>query len=56
MNFNERLEWLKERHEALVNRKNEAIYVNGVYERHKYPILAPSSNAAKLPLMGSDSI
>ena len=39
MNFNERLQWLKERHEALVTRKNEAIYVNGVYERHKYPIL-----------------
>ena len=39
MNFNERLAWLKEQHENLITRKNEPVYVNGVYERYKYPIL-----------------
>ncbi len=39
MNFEERLEWLKAKHEALITRKNEPIEGNGVYERYKYPIL-----------------
>lgn len=39
MNFNERLAWLEEQHENLITRKNEPVYVNGVYERYKYPIL-----------------
>ncbi len=39
MNFEERYEWLKAEHEALITRKNEPIEGNGVYERYKYPIL-----------------
>lgn len=39
MNFDERLKWLQAEHEALITRKNEAVYVNGIYERYKYPIL-----------------
>lgn len=39
MNFNERLEWLRKEHEALVTRKNEPVEGNGVYERYKYPVL-----------------
>ena len=39
MNFEERLEWLKAQHEALINRKNEPVEGNGIYERYKYPIL-----------------
>lgn len=39
MDFKERLKWLEERHEALLTRKNEPVYVNGVYERYKYPVL-----------------
>ena len=39
MNFEERLKWLKERHEALLALPNEPIYVNGVYERYANPIL-----------------
>ena len=39
MTFEQRLEWLKAEHEALITRKNEAIEGNGVYERYKYPIL-----------------
>lgn len=39
MDFNERLAWLKEQHEELITKKNEAIYVNGVYERYKNPVL-----------------
>ena len=39
MNFEERLKWLEEQHKALITRKNEPVYVNGVYERYKYPIL-----------------
>ena len=39
MTFNERLEWLKSRHEALITRKNEPIEGNGVYERYANPIL-----------------
>ncbi len=39
MNYKERLQWLEDRQEALLTRKNEPVYVNGVYERYKYPIL-----------------
>ena len=39
MNFEERLKWLQAEHEALITRKNEAVYVNGIYERYEYPIL-----------------
>ena len=39
MNFEERLEWLKSNHEALITRKNERLEGNGIYERYKYPIL-----------------
>ena len=35
MNFEERLEWLKAQHEALINRKNEPVEGNGIYERYK---------------------
>jgi len=39
MTFNERLEWLKAQHEALITKKNEPIEGNGVYERYANPIL-----------------
>lgn len=39
MKFEDRLEWLKQQHEALVTRKNEPVEGNGIYERYKYPIL-----------------
>ncbi|MBO5107593.1 MAG: glycosidase [Bacteroidales bacterium] len=39
MTFNERLEWLKAQHEALITKKNEPIEGNGVYERYVNPIL-----------------
>ncbi len=39
MTFNERLEWLKARHEALITQKNEPIEGNGVYERYMNPII-----------------
>lgn len=39
MDFKERLRWLEERQEALLSRKNEPVYVNGVYERYRYPVL-----------------
>ena len=39
MTFNERLEWLKAQHEALITKKNEPIEGNGVYERYTNPIL-----------------
>ncbi|MGM9791994.1 MAG: glycosidase [Candidatus Cryptobacteroides sp.] len=39
MDFSERLKWLEAKHEELISRKNEAVYVNGVYERYKYPVL-----------------
>ena len=39
MNFEERLEWLKSQHEALITRKNTPIEGNGVYERYEHPIL-----------------
>lgn len=37
--FEERLSCLEKQHEELINRKNEAVYVNGVYERYRYPVL-----------------
>ena len=39
MTFEERLEWLKSQHEALITRPNTAIEGNGVYERYANPIL-----------------
>ncbi len=39
MDFNERLNWLKSRHEELLSRKNTPVYVNGVYERYENPVL-----------------
>ncbi len=39
MNFEERLEWLKSNHEALITRKNTPVEGNGVYERYENPIL-----------------
>ena len=39
MKFEDRLEWLKQQHEALVTRKNEPVEGNGIYERYRYPIL-----------------
>ena len=39
MDFNERIKWLQDRHTYLLERKNEPVYVNGVFERYKYPVL-----------------
>ena len=39
MTFEERLEWLKSHHEALITKKNQPIEGNGVYERYENPIL-----------------
>ena len=39
MDFNERLKWLENIHENLLTLDNEPIYVNGVYERYKNPVL-----------------
>lgn len=39
MDFKERLKWLENRHENLLTLNNEPIYVNGVYERYKNPVL-----------------
>ena len=39
MTFEQRLEWLKAEHEALITKKNEPIEGNGVYERYKNPII-----------------
>ena len=39
MTFEERLEWLKANHEALITQKNEPIEGNGVYERYVNPVL-----------------
>jgi len=46
MDFNEKLKVLMKDHEALLKRKNRAVYVNGVYERYEYPVLT----AAHAPL------
>ncbi len=39
MDFEERLKWLVTEHEKLVSLRNEPVYVNGVYERYKNPVL-----------------
>lgn len=39
MSFIEKLKELKEKHNALLSLQNEAVYVNGVYERYKNPVL-----------------
>ena len=46
MDFNEKLKVLVKDHEALLKRKNRAVYVNGVYERYEFPVLT----AAHAPL------
>ena len=39
MDFTEKIEALRAEHERLLSRKNEPVYVNGVYERYVNPIL-----------------
>ena len=39
MNWKEQLDNLRTEHENLLTLKNEAVYVNGVYERYKNPVL-----------------
>lgn len=39
MDFNEKLRVLERDYEALVKRKNKALYAGGVYERYEYPVL-----------------
>ena len=39
MNFDERLNLLRQNHARLLARKNEPVYVNGVYERYSHPVL-----------------
>ena len=46
MDFEDKLKVLVKDHEALLNRKNRALYANGVYERYEYPVLT----AAHAPL------
>ena len=46
MDFNEKLRVLMKDHEALLKRRNRALYVNGVYERYEFPVLT----AAHAPL------
>lgn len=46
MKFEEKLQVLRKDHEALLSKKNHALYVNGVYERYENPILT----AAHAPL------
>jgi len=44
--FSKKLAELKAAHQLLINRKNRPVYVNGVYERYKYPVIT----AAHTPL------
>jgi 4-O-beta-D-mannosyl-D-glucose phosphorylase len=44
--FNRKLAELKAGHRLLVNRKNKPVYVNGIYERYKFPVIT----AAHTPL------
>ena len=46
MSWQDNLDRLRAEHEALLTRKNQAVYVNGVYERYVNPILT----AAHAPL------
>lgn len=39
MDFNEQLNRLILEHDELVKKKNVPVYVNGIYERYKYPVL-----------------
>ena len=40
MNFQERLKALRDRHEALLSRRNEPLtWSNGIYNKYKYPII-----------------
>jgi len=44
--FNRKLAELKAAHRLLINRRNKPVYVNGVYERYRYPVIT----AAHTPL------
>ena len=46
MNFDQRLEWLRENHKQLLEKKNVPVEGNGVFERYQNPILT----AAHAPL------
>ena len=46
MDFEDKLKVLVKDHEALLKRRNRAVYANGVYERYEYPVLT----AAHAPL------
>jgi len=46
MNFDEKLSVLVKDHEALIRRKNRALYSGGVYERYEFPVVT----AAHAPL------
>ena len=46
MDFEDKLKVLVKDHEALLKRKNRAVYANGVYERYEFPVLT----AAHAPL------
>lgn len=39
MTFEEREKLLRSRHKALIERRNEPVEGNGIYERYKYPVL-----------------
>ena len=39
MTYEERLKWLRESHQQLIEKKNHPIEGNGVYERYENPIL-----------------
>ena len=39
MDYKEREQFLRSRHEALIGRRNEAVEDNGVYERYRYPVV-----------------
>ena len=39
MDYKEREQFLRSRHEALIGRRNEAVEDNGVYDRYRYPVV-----------------
>ena len=39
--YKEREQFLRERHEALLTRRNVAIEDNGIYERYQNPVVTP---------------
>ena len=54
MNWKEQLDNLRTEHENLLTLKNEAVYVNGVYERYKNPILTARAVPAQSPEPGNN--